>query len=190
MAGSKQIVLQADDGKLDINQLFRLYSKPLFYYACKFVDEDPAKDIVQDVFLKLWDDRSIQVNESLNGLLFTMVRNKCLQLIEKEKVRAGYANRALLALREQEIQYYEGESHSIIQKELMQQLEEAINRLPDKCREVFILSRYHDKKNREIAEELGISVKAVEKQITKALHSIRKDLKDYLPLFLLFFKSL
>lgn len=190
MVGPQKIRLLKDDGQLDINQLFRQYSKPLFYYACKFVDDEPAKDIVQDIFLKLWNDRTIEVNESLNGLLFTMVRNKCLQLLEKEKVRSTYFQKALVQLREEELAFYTDDSVSIIQKELLIQLEDAINRLPDKCREVFILSRYQDKKNREIADELGVSIKTVEKHITNALRLIRADMKDYLPLFLLFFKSL
>jgi RNA polymerase sigma-70 factor, ECF subfamily len=183
MVDSQKIRLFMDDERLDINHLFMQYSKPLFYYACKFVDEEPAKDIIQDVFLKLWNDRTIRVNKSLNGLLFTMVRNKCLQQLEKEKVRADYLNNAKLQLRNEEITYYSGEPVSIIQIELQHQLESAINKLPGKCREVFILSRFQEKKNREIAEETGISVKAVEKHITKALQIIRHELKDYLPLF-------
>ena len=82
------------DGRPDISLLFSHYSKPLFYYALKFVDEEPAKDIVQDVFFKLWEDQTITVARSLNGLLFTMVRNKCLQQIEKQKVRDDYQKSA------------------------------------------------------------------------------------------------
>ena len=183
MAGSQKIRFFMDDEHLDISHLFRQYSKPLFYYACKFVDEEPAKDIIQDVFLKLWNDHTIKVNESLNGLLFTMVRNKCLQQLEKEKVRTNYFNNAKLQLRKEEIAYYSGEPVSIIQIEMQHQLDLALNKLPDKCRTVFILSRFHEKKNRQIANEMGISVKAVEKHITRALQIMRHELKDYLPLF-------
>lgn len=183
MATIHQIKFISDDGQIDINQLFRQYSKPLFYYACKFVDEDSAKDIVQDVFLKLWKNRTIPIHESISGLLFTMIRNNCLQQIEKEKVRQHYASHAKLQLREQELLYYSGENLSIIQLELQNKLDQAIEKLPEKCRNVFIMSRFQNKKNREIAEELGITLKAVEKHIGKALQIIRHELKDYLPLF-------
>ena len=72
------------------DELFIQYSKPLFYYAAKFVEDEAARDIVQDVFEKLWSDQKITVKQSLNSLLFTMVRNSCLQNLEKQKVRNKY----------------------------------------------------------------------------------------------------
>jgi RNA polymerase sigma-70 factor (ECF subfamily) len=174
------------DGRLDISRLFSHYSKPLFYYALKFVDEESAKDIVQDVFFKLWEDQTITVARSLNGLLFTMVRNKCLQQIEKQKVRDDYRKSAGTRLKEDEILFYSTGSSSLIELELQKQLEKAVASLPEKCREVFILSRFQNKMNKEIAEELGISIKTVEKHISSALKFIRTELKDYLPLLLLF----
>ncbi len=174
------------DGRLDISRLFKHYSKPLFYYALKFVDEEAAKDIVQDIFFKLWEDKTIQVNSSLNGLLFTMVRNKCLQLIEKQKVRENFIKNAGLWFREEEILFYSSGNTSIIELELQEQLGKAISSLPEKCRQVFILSRYQNKMNKEIAEELDINIKTVEKHISNALRFIRSELKDYLPLFLTF----
>ncbi len=171
-------------GKLDINQLFKDYSKPLFYFALKFVEEEQAKDIVQDVFYKLWEDKSISVTSSLNGLLFTMVKNKCLQHIEKLKVRENYKHQASTQLKEEEINFYTNEATSLLEQELQDKLEVAISNLPDKCRQVFELSRFQGKMNKEIANELDISIKTVEKHISKALSLIRSELKDYLPLFL------
>ena len=186
MGAEKGIEFYFENGQIDVSQLFRHYSKPLFYFALKFVDEEQAKDIVQDIFYKIWEDKSIKVSSSLNGLLFTMVRNKCLQQIEKQKVRDHYQQSANIRLKEEELQFYSAKTSSLIELELQEQLEKAIDNLPDKCREVFILSRFHDKMNKEIAEELGISIKTVEKHISRALKQIRIELKDYLPLFLLF----
>jgi RNA polymerase sigma-70 factor (ECF subfamily) len=173
------------DGSLDVSRLFRRYSKPLFYYALKFVDEEVAKDLVQDVFLKLSANHHLVVSSSLEGLLFTMIRNKCLQQIEKQKIRASYQEASALRLKEDEILFYSTEARSLIELELHEQLDKAVAALPEKCREVFILSRYHEKMNKEIAEELGISIKTVEKHISTALKLIRIALKDYLPLVVL-----
>jgi len=170
------------------DQVFRQYARPLFYYAAKFVDDDQAKDLVQDTFVKLWSDQSLVITKSLNALLFTAVRNRCLQQLEKQKVRNRYAESTRLVLQMEELQFYMDERSSLIEQEMEDKLNEVLNRLPDRCREIFKMSRFENKKNREIAEELDISVKAVEKQISKALSTIRFEMKDYLPL-LLFFSS-
>ena len=166
------------------DEIFRQYSKPLFYYAVKFVDDEVAKDVVQDIFLKLWSDRSIIVRQSLNSLLFTMVRNSCLQQLEKQKVRNNYIETTKLILQKEELLFYTEEQSSLIEQELEDKLNEVFNSLPDRCKQVFLMSRFENKRNREIGEELNISVKAVEKQITKALAIIRVEMKDYLPLLL------
>ncbi|MHA7111669.1 RNA polymerase sigma-70 factor [Sunxiuqinia elliptica] len=185
MTAAQPIEFFLKDGRFDVNKLFLHYSKPLFYFALKFVDEEQAKDVVQDVFYKLWEDKSLSISGSLNGFLFTMTRNRCLQIIEKQKVRAKYADAVHFRMQEDELLFYSNEHSSLIEAELKEQLEKAIEELPEKCREVFILSRFQNKRNKDIAEELGISVKMVEKHITKALRYIRLSLGDYLPLFLL-----
>jgi len=166
------------------DQVFRQYARPLFYYAAKFVDDDQAKDLVQDTFVKLWSDQSLVITKSLNALLFTAVRNRCLQQLEKQKVRNRYAESTRLVLQMEELQFYMDERSSLIEQEMEDKLNEVLNRLPDRCREIFKMSRFENKKNREIAEELDISVKAVEKQISKALATIRQEMKDYLPLMI------
>ena len=166
------------------DDLFRQYSKPLFYYAVKFVDDEAARDIVQDVFVKLWSNQTIIIKQSFNSLLFTMVRNSCLQHLEKLKVRHKYLESTKLLLQEEELRFYMEEKTSLIEQELENKLTEVLENLPERCRQIFKLSRFENKKNREIAEELDISVKAVEKQITKALATIRSEMKDYLPLLM------
>jgi RNA polymerase sigma-70 factor, ECF subfamily len=162
--------------------LFRQYAKPLFYYAAKFIDDEAARDIVQDVFAKLWSDEQITIRKSLNALLFTMVRNGCLQQLEKQKVRSKYLAASKLAIQEEELRYYMDEKTSLIEQEMEIRLNQALNTLPDRCRQIFIMSRFQNKKNREIAGELEISVKAVEKQISRAMAILRSELKDFLPL--------
>lgn len=166
------------------DELFKLYSKPLFYYAAKFVDDEAAKDIVQDTFEKIWTDQSISIRHSLNSLLFTMVRNSCLHYLEKQKVRHTYIESVSLRLKMEELNFFMEERSSLIEQELEQKLNEVLENLPERCKKIFKMSRFENKKNREIAEELQISVKAVEKQITKALSIIKAELKDYLPLLI------
>jgi len=166
------------------DEIFRQYAKPLFYYAAKFVGDDLAKDIVQDTFAKLWADKSLVITKSLNSLLFATIRNRCLQQLEKQKVRNKYIESTRLLLQTEELQFYMDERSSLIEQELEKKLNEVLKNLPDRCRQIFMMSRFENKKNREIAEELDISVKAVEKQISKALATIRTEMKDYLPLML------
>jgi len=182
--GTKGLFLNNQNPEI-FDELFKQYAKPLFYYAAKFVEDEIARDIVQDVFVKLWTD-DILVKKSLNSLLFTMIRNGCLQHLEKQKVRNKYTESAKLSLQEEELQFYMQEKTSLIEQELENKLNEVLNSLPDRCRQIFVMSRFENKRNKEIAEELDISVKAVEKQITKALATIRVEMKDYLPLLLLF----
>jgi len=173
------------NGNLEFfDEIFRQYSKPLFYYAAKFVEDEVARDIVQDVFAKLWSDQKITIKLSLNSFLFTMVRNSCLRYLEKQKVRNKYLESTKLKLQEEELQFYMDEKTSLIEQELENKLNEVLQSLPERCRQIFTMSRYENKKNKEIAEELDISIKAVEKQITKALATIRTEMKDYLPLLL------
>ena len=171
------------------DEIFKQYSKPLFYYAAKFVEDEAAKDIVQDLFVKLWSDQ-ITIKLSLNALLFKMVRNGCLQHLEKQKVRNKYIEIEKFNLQEEELRYYMDERSSLIEQELESKLNEVLDNLPERCKQIFMMSRFDNKKNREIAEELGISVKAVEKQISKALASIRIEMKDYLPLLIYFSATL
>ena len=166
------------------DEIFRQYAKPLFYYAAKFVGDDQAKDIVQDTFAKLWADKSLVITKSLNSLLFTTIRNRCLQQLEKEKVRNKYVESTRHKLQAEELQFFIEERSSLIEQELEDKFNEVLKNLPDRCGQIFRMSRFENKKNREIADELDISVKAVEKQISKALSTIRSEMKDYLPLMI------
>lgn len=165
-------------------ELFNQYSKPLFYYAAKFVEDEAARDIVQDVFATLWSNQKITIKLSINSFLFTMVRNSCLQYLEKQKVRNKYLESTKLKLQEEELQFYMHEKTSLIEQELEDKLNEVLASLPERCCQIFMMSRFENKKNKDIDDKLDISTKAVEKQITKALATIRAEMKDYLPLLL------
>ena len=185
---NKGLIVSNEDPQL-FDELFRQYSNPLFYYAAKFVEDEVAKDIVQDVFVKIWSDHSITISQSLNSFLFTMVRNSCLQHLEKLKVRNKYLKSAKLLLQEEELRFYMGEKTSLIEQEQENKLNEVLNSFPDRCKQIFMMSRFENKKNKEVAEELDISVKAVEKQISRAMTTLRTKMKEYLPLLMFFLSS-
>ena len=115
-----------------------------------------------------------------------MVMNSCLQQLEKQRVRNEYCESIKLLMQKEELLYDMEEKTSLIEQELEDRLNEVLKGLPDRCRQIFLLSRFENKKNIEIANELEISVKAVEKQITEALTTIRIEMKDYLPLMIFF----
>lgn len=168
--------------KSAFQELFEEYYTSMYFYACKFVDDDLARDLVHDVFMIFWQNKeNITIKSSLSAYLFRMVRNKCLKEIERQKVRDDYSAESLNL---DELAYYNDGIKSIIELELEEKLKKAMDKMPDGCRQVFVMSRFNGLKNKEIAEQLGISVKAVEKQITKSLKILRLELKEYLPLLM------
>jgi len=177
------------EDKQHFKVLFEKYYPSLFSYACKFVDSESAKDIVQDSFFIFWKNRDkIKIKTSFNSYLFRIVRNNSLQCINRLKDRN--INGIDLSVVVDEINYYESGVNSLIELELENQISKALDMMPEKCRLVFEMSRYRKLKNKEIAEELGISVKAVEKHISKALKVLRLELNEYLPFLFIIFLSI
>jgi RNA polymerase sigma-70 factor (ECF subfamily) len=162
---------------------FNYYYPGLCVYAQKMISlpEEEARDIVQDVFVKFWNDcKKLDVQFSIRSYLFVAVKNKCFDVLRKK-------NRNIKV---QEISNEYDIADEAFETYILSELETLFNnsltKLPERCREVFELSRLHGLKNREIAAKLNLSEKTVENQITKALHILREELKDYLPLLILF----
>lgn len=160
-----------------------------YYYAglCVYVQKifslpvEEARDVVQDVFVKFWNDREkLAIHYSIRSYLFVSVKNKCLDLLKKKS--------SLIKVQEISTEHDSAdESFEIfVFSELENLFNSSLTKLPERCREVFELSRLKGMKNREIAAQLNISEKTVENQITKALHVLREELKDYLPLLFIF----
>lgn len=173
------------------HKLFQSYYQPLFIFALKFVSEEQAKDFVQDCFYELWQNRKkTEISNSLSAYLFTVIKNKCYKHLKKEQKKQLYRNNFVLKLKEEEFQYYVDSEKSVLEFATKDRIEKVISRMPDKCREVFQKSRIEGFSNKEIAEDFNISVKAVEKHISKALQLFREEFKDVLSIFLfLFFKK-
>ena len=162
--------------------VFRDYYTPLVQYGNTILkDMDETEDVVQQVFVSIWEKRSqLDIHTSLRAMLYKSVYNACLNRIKHRKVRAEHAA-------EYKATQSEGEANDLLQaKELEIKIRNAIELLPEQCGKIFKMSRFEQLKYQEIADQLGLSVKTVENQMGKALKVIRCELSDYLPLFILF----
>ncbi len=173
-------------------ELFFTYHGRLVLFANKFLgDMQVSQDMVQDVFVNLWDKaEQLEIKESLKSYLFQAVKNVCLNHTRHLSVKRNAAVEFENKFKAQESQLEENTSSpyfSLIELELEDKINEVIERMPEKCKEVFKLSRFESLKNKEIAEKLNISVKMVEKHISKALAILRTDLAEYLGLLLILF---
>ena len=175
-----------EDG--DIKAFEMLYNEQytsLCHFAQRFVfDLDTAREIVQDVFVRIWEKRtSLPVEISLKTYLYTSVRNKCLDYLKHLNVEYEFEKKRIKEILEPGSNSYNTIDHpldGLITKELENAIKEAIEDLPEKCREIFELSRFKGLKYREIAEELSISVKTVETQMSRAIEALKKKLSNHL----------
>ncbi len=170
--------------------MFSIYFPRLNDFAKKVVRDDGiSQDIVQEVFLKVWDQRVQIQNINIEAYLFKLVRNRCIDYIKYLKVVNNRMDKIRISSKIEElyrIDFVGDEPYILILEELNAQLEKIIQRLPNRCREVFLLSRMEGLKNREIAEKLHISIKNVERHLTRALHSFRDNFSEELPMALIF----
>jgi RNA polymerase sigma-70 factor (family 1) len=168
-------------------QVFRDYYERLCNYANTIIkDAAEAEEMVQGTFLTLWETRArIEIHTSIKSYLYRSVHNSCLNRIKHFKVR-GVHDEYYKYVTEVS---FDSTSQQLLGDELQQQINKAIETMPQQCRTVFILSRYENLTYSEIAEQLDISVKTVDKHICKALKIMRERLKDYMPILILFLMS-
>lgn len=137
-------------------------------------DRAGAEDIVQDVFLKVWNSRdNIQTDRPLEGYLYTATTNASLNYLDS-------LSRLNKFRKEFRPSTEEKTSQNISLKELQLEVQKALDRLPPKCKVIFVLSRFEELRYKQIAEHLNISVKTVENQMGKALEIMREELKPFL----------
>lgn len=151
-----------------------------YNYICSVVykmvgDSSLAEDIAQEVFVEVWKRReSLDVNLSLRGYLRRVAVNKTLNHIRAKKMNFEDETAVL------HIPSTENSTQKILEaKDLEKVINDSIDSLPDKCRVVFGLSRFEELSYKEIYHELGISIKTVENQISKALKLVRKAVLEY-----------
>ncbi len=173
----------ADLDERILESLFKSHFTGLCQFAVGYVkDEEVAKEIVQDAFVTLWEKRhSIDLSKPVKSYLSTTVRNKCLNYLRDHKK----FSHDLLALENLSHETIFDQSDQLVETDIRRQITLAIDELPEKCREIFILSRHRQMKYQQIADKLQISVKTVETQMSKALQHMRMRLAEYLPVILI-----
>lgn len=158
---------------------FDTYYPSLCYYASRIIkDTAEAEDIVQESFIKLWKRRAqLDGNSNIKSLLYSIVRNACLDLIRHQRY---------VAVSENELSHMQGDTdgsnilHELIRTELLRELYNAIETLPAECRKVFKMIYIEGKNNRQIATELQLSESTIRNQKARGLDILKKLTPDFL----------
>lgn len=174
----------------EFQNVFRKYYSQTLFYAARIVGDEEAEDVVQDTFVEYWKRREeITDEDHIRAFLYRTVYTRSLNVLKHRSITQNYAE-SVQQLEQERALFYRPENNdtlnNIENKELRAQIGAAIEELPDKCREVFKMSYMEDKKNKEIAESLQLSVKTVEVHIYRALKFLRQRLGDLILIFLLF----
>lgn len=173
-----------DDDEKAFKKLFELFYPALSMYAKKYIEEQSVReDIVQDVFVTLWEDRKrLTITSSVRNYLMVSVRNRCFNHLHKEGLNRQYQESAL---KESEIENEE----MYLLTELYELLDKTLAKLPETFRIVFEMHGMQGKDYNEIAKALNISVRTAKRYKSQVIDVLKKELKDYLPFILLIFPS-
>ena len=155
-------------------QLFEGYYRKLVVFANIYLgDMEASRDIVQDFYMYIYESRqSISINTSLKSYLYSSVRNRCLNELRHEKVASKHRDQILSMPHETDPDMEE----KMDAAELQEKIFRIVSELPDQCRRIYNMSRVDGKRNHEIAEELNLSIRTIETQISKALKVLRDNL--------------
>lgn len=177
MSEDSEIIRRIREGnKQEFENLFRSSYASLVRYAQTILrDHDTSEEIVQELFFRLWKDReTLRVESSLKGYLFRSVHNRSLHYIEHQKVIDRHAGETAAAAET----VSEPVTDAIYYNELQAKVARVLERLPERCSEIFRMSRLEGLKYNEIAEKLSVSLKTVEANMGKALKEFRKALAE------------
>ena len=165
--------------------LFNEYYQVLTMFANKYLNDlDASKEIVQDLFVSLYEKREqLDINSSLKSYLFRSTHNRCINLINAQKIRHKYAEYASYTMDPGDTSL----EHEVNKTELEHLLYKAIGELPPKCQSIFKMNRFEGLTNGEIAEKLNLSKRTVETQISKALRILRVKMEPYITVIIIAF---
>ena len=179
------LLVELKQGNSDaFSKLFTAYYRDLVLFGGYYLpDKEVCEDIVQSVFLRLWNDRaSLEIESSLKSYLLKAVRNNCLDEIRHRDIMRQHESFALSNPVLEDVDTV----HYIFYSDLSRHLNEALRQLPDVYREAFEMNRFEGMKYKEIATRMHVSERTVEVRIGKALELLRVKLKDFLLLVIMF----
>jgi len=168
-------------------EVFRLLYPRLKGYCKLFISEECiVEDIIQETFLALWEKRrTIDPLKSIESLIFVMVRNRCLNYLKSRQLESGRVGIDDIQISELQYLYQldlTGKEEKSMEEMLINSFQQEVKKLPSKMKAVFMKCKIEGKKQKEVAEELGISLKMVEKHISKAKEHVRSKLLKQYPL--------
>lgn len=184
------MINHTDIEKTTFSKIYSIYFPKLVRFAREYViSTEDAENIVQDLFMYLWEHRDMVSSiTNLNAFLFTLIKNRCIDFYRRQTlINSRQEQLDTLHDKEQKLKMealMQFNENIFTEKEIETLLTQAIEHLPEKCRQVFILSRMEGMKHEEIATQLQISVNTVQNHIATALRKLKVELKDYLPLFI------
>lgn len=187
----------SNDSNVDrkFEEIYLTYFSKMKYFAKEYVISDAdAENIVQDVFTELWEKKEIlNMPVNLIAYLFTTIKNKSLNYLRHKTVIQEAATliqeEYAITLRMNLDSLEAFDENFFSEQDIEKIISRALDSLSDKCRDIFVMSKFEGKKQKQIAEELNISINTVETQMGIAYKKLRAELKDYMPL-LLFLLSL
>ncbi|MCC8094506.1 MAG: RNA polymerase sigma-70 factor [Tannerellaceae bacterium] len=186
MTDSKQPgEMKAEKNKREeYSEIYRIYFPRLVRFSQTYLPSpEDAENVVQDIFLYLWEHPELLASlKNRNAFLFTIVKNRCI-----DQLRNRIHLQKLSAVDEKELKFklyslQSFEENNLSETEIESIIQNAIDSLPERCREIFILSRLKGLKHKQIAEQLQITTNTIEGQISIALRKLREKLKNHLPL--------
>ena len=169
--------------KVVFDYIFNYYYSSLCAFSMQYLkDKGAVEDLVQEFFVSVWVEAPrLHIESSLKSYLFSGVKNRCLDYQKHVKVFEKYRAFILFASDNEDNTF----DHYFAESELRQAIDRSMLKLPPRCREIFELSRHKGLSNQEISDKLEISKRTVELQISNALKILRKDLVEYLPIWLI-----
>lgn len=167
-------------------EVFSLLYPRLKGYCRLFISDDAVvDDIIQESFISLWEKRrAVKPDKTIESYVFVIVRNNCLNYLKKQKLEDSTVDFDNPGISELQFLYQLDFTHKeekSLEEMLIESFKEAVDELPEKMKVVFTLCKIEGRKQKEVADELGISIKMVEKQISKAKKQIREKLIEQYP---------
>jgi RNA polymerase sigma-70 factor (ECF subfamily) len=169
--------------KIVFDYIFNYYYSSLCVFSLQYLkDRNAVEDLVQDFFVFLWmESPRFQIKSSLKSYLFAAIKNRCLDLQKHKKVTEKYRTFILFSADNGN----DSADQCFAESELRLAIKKSMEKLSLRCREIFELSRFKGLSNQEIADQLGISKRTTELQISNALKILKKELVEFLPLWMI-----